>query len=288
MEPPFEGGRQMTTSDRADPDHAAHEPPELAQPLGELVEERRRSLGDHPDPRRLLAYRAGELPPEEEEGMREHLSLCDDCLDLLLLHPDSRGGEADVGALDFETHRAWREMRARIREHELRAQLARRTRSLRFLQVAAAVLLLAPGLVWLKARDGAFTHFEPVANAAIFDVQRSQVRGFDVERPGLPAPPARRPSQETATPIAVPQGTAAFTLVFWLDASGFDDYEIVLRDRGGEEIWRSRELKVDLGTATLGLSRRFMDAGEYRVEIFGIDDDGRTLVGEYAIVLSYG
>ena len=38
---------------------------------------------------------------------------------------------------------------------------------------------------------------------------------------------------------------------------------------------------------TLGLARRFMDAGRYWVEIFGIEDDGRTLLGEFSILLNY-
>lgn len=280
----------MSTSERENSERegpAAPELPELAQPLAELVEERRRSLGDHPDPRRLLAYRAGELPAEEQEGMREHLSLCGDCLDLLLLHPDAHLDETDARALDFETHRAWREMRARIREHELRQQLARRTRALRYLQAAAALLVLVPGLLWLTFRDDALSRSGPVANAAIFDVKQSQVRGLEQGRPGLAETPARGPAQENVTPITVPEGVEAFTLVFWLDARDFASYEIVVRGHGGDEIWRSRELKVDLGTATLGLSRRFMPAGRYRVEILGVEDDGRTLLGEYSISLDY-
>lgn len=273
----------MSASDRDPPTAQEPELPEVARPLAELVEERFRGLAGHPESEKVLAYATSGLTPAEAEEMREHLSVCGDCLDLLLLRPDLRGAGGEDRALDFETFRAWREMRLRIREHELGQKLARRTRALRWLQVAAALLVLAPGLVWMKVRQDGLRGLEPTVNAAIFDVQQSHVRGLDPARPD-PVPPA---TYKGSTPITVPAGIDSYTLVFWLDARDFDTYEILIHDHDGDEIWRSRDVKVELGTATLGLARRFMKAGRYRVEIYGIGDDGRVQVGDYSIEISY-
>ncbi|HWM94513.1 MAG TPA: zf-HC2 domain-containing protein [Thermoanaerobaculia bacterium] len=60
------------------------EKPTLTAALRQLAERERRSLKDHPTPQELASYHAGELPPEAEARLREHLAVCHECSDMLL------------------------------------------------------------------------------------------------------------------------------------------------------------------------------------------------------------
>ena len=46
--------------------------------------EARRGLGEHPPVATLVAYHGGRLSPEEEESLRDHLTLCPECQELVL------------------------------------------------------------------------------------------------------------------------------------------------------------------------------------------------------------
>ena len=59
---------------------------------------------DHPSPDQWIAYHRGELPPDEESRLQEHLVRCRDCFDLAsaaaaFAQPDEEGQETDTAAL---------------------------------------------------------------------------------------------------------------------------------------------------------------------------------------------
>lgn len=103
----------MTSSD------VSEQKPPLAAALRHLAERERRSLTEHPTAPELASYHAGELPPEAEARLREHLALCRNCTDLLL----DLAGFADLKPpqgvpelTDEEVEQDWQALRERMRE----------------------------------------------------------------------------------------------------------------------------------------------------------------------------
>lgn len=95
------------------------EKPPLDAALRHLAERQRRSLTSHPTPQELAAYHAGELPPEAEARLLDHLAVCRECSDLLL----DLAGFADLKPpqgvpelTDEEVEQDWQALRTRMRE----------------------------------------------------------------------------------------------------------------------------------------------------------------------------
>lgn len=93
--------------------------PSLSEAIRLLAERDRRSLGAHPKIEELAAYHAGELEPQAAARVREHISVCRECSDLLLdlinfadLTPPP--GEPDL--TDDEMEQDWQALRARMGE----------------------------------------------------------------------------------------------------------------------------------------------------------------------------
>jgi hypothetical protein len=93
--------------------------PPLDAALRHLAEQQRRSLTSHPTPQELAAYHAGELPPEAEARMLDHLAICRECSDLLL----DLSGFADLKPpkgvpelTDAQVEQDWQKLRARMGE----------------------------------------------------------------------------------------------------------------------------------------------------------------------------
>lgn len=95
------------------------EKPPFAAALKFLTDQERRLLADHPAPRQLAAYHAGELAPEAEARIREHLALCRDCSDLLLDLAGFKKLTPPPGVpelTDEEVEEDWQAVRARMGE----------------------------------------------------------------------------------------------------------------------------------------------------------------------------
>ena len=97
----------------------------------------------HPDPDRLYAYQAGELTPEEDLEIQEHLALCGHCTELLL--DDERfmapPAQEEAGLSEFERAAGWRQLRARLDQDGFFTRGRRHWRRSRI--AAAAVFVLA-------------------------------------------------------------------------------------------------------------------------------------------------
>jgi hypothetical protein len=97
------------------------EKPQLDAALRHFAEQQRRSLTSHPTPQELAAYHAGELPPEAEARLLDHLAICRECSDLLL----DLSGFADLKPpqgvpelTDEQVEQDWQKLRARMRAGE--------------------------------------------------------------------------------------------------------------------------------------------------------------------------
>jgi hypothetical protein len=89
----------------------------LEPALRALAARERRALDDHPTPETLVAYRAGELPAEDQEALRDHLALCPDCAEMLLdlaTFEQFTPPEESAGLTDGDVGAAWQRMQQRL------------------------------------------------------------------------------------------------------------------------------------------------------------------------------
>jgi len=111
------------------------------------------AAGMHPGLDRLAAFHEGELPEAEAERVREHLSVCRECADLLLDWRDFARDEP-AGTASAATA-AWERDRDRVREGVARRVGAGAGRpSMAPWWVAAAAVIAAGvlGVLWWQAR----------------------------------------------------------------------------------------------------------------------------------------
>lgn len=263
--------------------------PELRRALAAVLRKTTAGFEEHPAPDRLFAFSAGELSGEDEEAVREHLSLCRDCIDRLALDPEDPVARERHGIVDFETERAWREMLAQIREHWAAKRLERERRRSRMYQIAAAAcLVLAAGLGWkvgvtptsTSPVAGSADVSGPTVNVGIYDVHRSTERSGS----GQQLDPQPVQGGPEVTTLDVPEDS--FTLVFVLESGDYDDYELRILDSERNELWTNRDVVVREDRATLSLSRTDLSAGHYYVQIICWRQD-EAKVWEYPIHLTY-
>ena len=98
-----------------------NEKPPLDAALRNLAEQKRRTLTSHPSPQELAAYHAGELPPEAEARILDHLSICPECSDLLLDLSgiaDLKPPEGMPELTDEQVEQDWQALRAKMRKEE--------------------------------------------------------------------------------------------------------------------------------------------------------------------------
>lgn len=95
--------------------------PPLDAALRHLAEQQRRSLTSHPTPPELAAYHAGELPPQAEAKILDHLAICRECSDLLLDlsgFADLKPPEGVPELTDAQVEEDWQKLRSRMKEGE--------------------------------------------------------------------------------------------------------------------------------------------------------------------------
>ncbi|MCP4654279.1 MAG: hypothetical protein GY856_02550 [bacterium] len=239
----------------------------------EALARKKAPSGPHPSAEELSAYRSGQLSEGDESRLLGHLVGCRDCVDqLLLLEPwagSEASGEDSDKLVDFEAFLAWREMQARIREMELR----QRVRRWRIPAAMAASLLVAAlgvsGTMAVQNRALVAELTRPQPNAPVEDLRTNRGRSGGTSAP---------------TTVEVPAEANSFTLILSV-AQEYPDYEVQILDSAGREVfWSSREVEIDSwGAGTLGLSRHFLEAGAYRVRLWGLGGDQPELIEDYPL-----
>lgn len=258
-----------------------HEP-EIGQAVEEWVAAASADAGEHPDPERLAAYHAGELPEEEAQRVQDHILVCRECAELLLdlegLGDPASGQDVDIPASTGEA--VWERLRQEIRagarpETVVPFSPRRRSAPPPWMSALAAALLVAViGLsVWVASlRQTVRELSAPEVNAPVLEPVPSGIG----PREGGPAPVAEE----------VPSGVRLFALILSPVRRGdFQDYEVEISRAGGGVVRRQAGLRPNVyGSFSLIVTRSSLGAGDYRVLLYGIGSGGqRESLGEYAL-----
>ena len=228
-------------------------------------------LRSHLDPDVLVAYRAGELPPDEEARVQSHLVACRECAELLLdldaLHDPDFGADEEVSV-----DAVWQGVREEIRKAPAPVIPFRRPSPPRWLQALAAMLAVAVvGLsLWVVSlRRTVDDLSRPELNAPVLDLASGTARGE-----GSPPPVA-----------TVPSGARLFTVI--LSPAGqriYKEYRVEIVDAAGRVVWGDRGLTPNAyGSFSLTLPRSALGTGDFRVRLFGRTGNGEERIEEYAL-----
>lgn len=233
-----------------------------ARMLAAVLAEEARTGDAHPELDDLVDYHAGRLEPEDEERVRDHLVGCRACARALIeLEPLVEPEAVDLKVVDLEARVALRELERRV-AGERRGAIPALVYG-----TAAACLVAAAGLaLWVVDLRRELNR--PRINVAVEYLDAAELR-------------------DVATPAyQLPGGQTAWVLGLFPEdpLRRLPEYEVVLLDGAGREIWRERGLVLnDADAVTLLIPRRWIaPAKPYRIELYGLDD-GRTLEGAYPL-----
>lgn len=253
--------------------------PPLDAALRHLAEQKRRSLTSHPTPQELAAYHAGELPPEAEAQILEHLAICRECSDLLL----DLSGFADLKPpqgvpelTDEQIELDWQRLRERMREGEGRKETKERT---------AEVVPIRPARpVPTPERDR--RRWKPIAASLLLGGALGILFGIYFEMPtgsskmqmGSMIDPGLAERGEGDPSFSVREiGAIRFIPDVDVDAS-YSSYEAEI-DRDGEVVKRIRVETIDEDPVLL-ISEGWLHPGEYQARLYGIRGGEKTELSE--------
>lgn len=226
------------------------------------------SPSDHPTVEALAAYHDGRLSSEERASVHRHLAECRECSELardldLFTEAPMRAEEGD----EFEVATFLRALKPQL------ASEPARTVAWSPLAVAAS-LIVAVAASWWLARDLArqqigFELSQPRANVSILDLVEDR-------------------SERTGNPPRTVEMTeaAGAVLVLTPDSPGdFPTYEVKILDSGDAPISTIENLEKDSydETFTLLIPPGGLPAGDYRVELHGLTDEGSSVIAGYRI-----
>lgn len=264
--------------------------PSLAEAIRLLAERDRRSLGTHPTIEELAAYHAGELAPEAEARVREHMAVCHECTDLLLdlinfadLTPPA--GQPDL--TDDEMDEDWQSLRARMGEAAkpgkggevvpIRPVVPGPVPSLGrtyspWLAVAASILAVLGfsfGL-YQNARAGKLeerlnANGQPNVETTLV-LQGGTHRGGSEDAPEVDA---RMSSGKGGTILLSPP----------------DEGPIKVEILRGQDVLWSTEIEGEPLEIPIDIPGGFLEPGSYKVRVYGQDGGSRALDREYTFVV---
>lgn len=251
--------------------------PDLDDALREMAEEDRRGLGGHPDPVTLLDYHEGRLPEAEADRVQEHLALCPECAGAVLdfaafpdLEPPSE--EHRLSPADVESQRRALERRL---ESERRPVWQRHQV---LLPLAAGLFLAVVGLgAWAGVLRERLDRLEgPRGDAFVVGALRPEgagLRGGDPRE--IPDWAGRVHAYLILPPAAELEGRRAYEVDVVTTAGR--------RVLSGLRVERSPE-----GHFVLDLPRTLLPAGQYRFELYGLEDGARRELASYGLVVGEG
>lgn len=233
--------------------------------LRELVDATRPEPADHPSPEHWIAYHRGELAPDEEARLQEHLVRCRDCFDLAQAADAFAGPEEEPGAgEELAVAALWRELRPQLRPPDPQPADARGgrvqaisdrrpARSGRWLQPSyalAASLLVA--LVGMTAWNLQLQGRVAALRAPQSDVRIVEFAGGE-RLPGAAA-------------VTLAAGSGPWLLMFH-PTDELPLYRLTVRDAAtGREV-RAKELPPDDDFALSLYLPEGLPAGRYRLEL---------------------
>jgi hypothetical protein len=204
---------------------------------------------DHPSPDRWIAYHRGELTPEEEVVLQEHLARCRDCFDLSA--GAAEFARPDEEAEGVETAAVWR----LVRPQPAPAPLPRRSPRSFLLPLAASFFVALIGVTtWddLQQRSTVKALQAPQANVAILD--------FTGERAAGPEP-------------SIPAGSPRLLVIH--PNEDLLAYRLTIRDAATGRERSSHEMVPNQDLALTLYLHEGLPPGRYRLEI--ADGGGKVL-----------
>ncbi len=254
--------------------------PDSLRLLTQAVE---RSLEDHPEPEKLLAYHRGELSAEEAAEIEEHLTWCREDA-ALLLSIAAFSQEAIEAPSEEETNSALERFRTRLSsERDPETSSA-------FWAKLPGFLPRPPTLAY-----GLAASLSVVVVVVTIWAVSTQQRLQDASRPRPNVPiedlnlwVGERSAPEAPDPVVLTPEADRVVLI--LNPSGrltSQDYLVRLVDEGGRIVWDFTGLEPTAwGNFTLELSRDFLAPGVYLVELYGLSEGAERSLGRYAVEIS--
>lgn len=227
-----------------------------------LAERSERMTAEPPTAEELLAYRRGELAPDEEARVRELLVAYPALARAIAQTPsDPLSGDPDF-IPEPEIDRRWGALQKRIRKNHREAG-----RVLQFFQIStaiAATLALAFGVLLWKARS-----------------ELGQPRVAWEEQ--LLWPDGRRGLSDAMVTLRA-QGDSVLLVAPLLDPDNHPEYRLELRDvRSEKTLWASAVQRRDNDTFAILVPRSFLRPGTYQIVLYGVDGGRPERLASYSL-----
>lgn len=251
---------------------------EFAATLRALGEEREAEIEHHPETLQLARYARGELPESEEDLLQEHLAACRECASLVLdasfladesAEPET-GEVIEADWADLSRRLGWPSGSGRVWETPTSPGRRFRWAPARLL-AACAALAFGAAVLWGLA-------------------QRAEVERLRAPQPNVPIleaedPEATRGAAQPALEVALTRDSPRALLRLFPRVRGpAQGHSARILDEPGRVVWERPGLVPDrYGSFTVELTRAFLPAGRYVVEVRGHDGDETRLVGRYPV-----
>lgn len=228
----------------------------------------------HPGVDDLISYHQGELPEAEADRVQEHLVVCGDCLirlsELDAMVEAGVQGPPETG--DVVETAAWRALRPLLRRPGRTVPLA----------LAAAFLVAAVGLgLWALQQRAETTRLQD----HLARLSRPQPAAEIVD---LYSDTAVRGSSGQPGPVDLSSVDHLTVILHLPEPPDVDSFEAEILDSAGTPVWRGRVRMDELGTLSLGLPRPFLDAGLYRIVVYGASGENRERLATFPLDLASG
>ena len=244
----------------------------FARILRQLALQAGKVLVRHPTPEALTAYEAGDLPPGEAKQISEHFVHCRECPELLLDYRRFAAASGEEGSREPEITAAWLKLRRRVARGRSPGKLRRRASWI----VQASCLLLLAALTGLSLWVLHLQH---------------EVRRLGEPQVNLPVENLAAPAHQAGwvRRIAVPAGAERFLLTITPpEGPPAAVYRLEICTSEGRFLWSADRLARGAdGSFAVGLSRRFLPGGEYRIRLLGNVEGRAALVEEFPVLLLY-
>lgn len=261
------------------------EKPPLDAALRHLAEQQRRSLTSHPTPQELAAYHAGELPPEAEARILDHLAVCRECSDLLLDlsgFADLKPPEGVPDLTDQQVEEDWQALRERMRKEAPPSP----PRTAEVVPIRPAGPATKPGRiypVWLPVAASllavlgfSFGLYQSVQVGALEQQLDEQRQPWSPPIISLDITPQRSGEEKGVASMSSREG--AVLSLYNDDAKIFPAYEAEIDNRATVKAVASKE-----GGVSLVIPRGFLKPGSYQIRLYGIQQGQRTDVGTFKV-----
>ncbi len=276
----------------------------IEETISTLGETLRQGVSRHPSGGRLAAYHRDELSGSEMEALRDHLSLCPECSELLLDLSgfEQLGTSAEAQRWKQRQPAVWQALQSTLAAEdrpESRAPGRRRQRTVWLPLATAAILLLMMGAtLWQsldlgRTRDQLAATVDELARAEQQIVELGEaatqleplldVPSFDL------FPPGYRRHGEAEPSLAIPPQADLFVLQLHVaEARRQAEHRLRILTSEGVEVWAANGLhRTPEGTFRVALPRPFLPSGRYRLEVYDVGKPAGLPLAQYDLEIAY-